>query len=260
MRQLLPTYAEEADLPAAYAYPADRTWLRANMVSSLDGSAVQSGRSGGLSGPGDKDVLAVLRGLADVVLVGAGTARAEGYRAPRAKPAYADLRAGLGQRPAPTLALVSRRLDLDPDSALFTGDERTLVVTDEHSEAAARERLGEVADVLVAGSDDVDLPYACALLSDRGLRRVLCEGGPRLLGAVVAAGLLDELCLTLSPKAVGGAGTRIVHGPDLDVGFRLAHLLEDDGVLLARYLRTPESRAAADHPPAALPPSLPAEQ
>lgn len=241
MRQLLPTYAADigdADLRAGYAYPNTRTWVRANMVSSLDGSAVQDGRSGGLSGPADKGVFALLRGLADVVLVGAGTARAEGYRAPRAKPAYADLRASLGQRPAPVLALVSRRLDLDPASALFTGDERTLVVTHAGSDPSARERLGRVADVLVAGSDDVDIAYACELLSERDLPRVLCEGGPRLLGNVLAAGRLDELCLSLSPTAVGGMGPRIVHGADLDVGFRLAHLLEDAGFLFARYLRT----------------------
>ena len=104
--------------------------MRANMVTSLDGSAVRGGRSGGLSGEDDQQVFGVLRGLADVVLVGAGTARTEGYRALRPKPAYADLRASHGQRPAPVLALVSGRLDLDPASALFHGGgERTVVVT-----------------------------------------------------------------------------------------------------------------------------------
>lgn len=103
MRQLLPSYDPDVDLREAYRYPTDRPWVRANMVSSLDGSAVQDGRSGGLSGEADKAVFGVLRGLADVVLVGAGTAAAEGYRAPKAKASYADLRASLGQRPAPVL-------------------------------------------------------------------------------------------------------------------------------------------------------------
>ena len=107
MRQLHPTYDEKVDPIVAYRYPNDRPWLRANMVSSLDGSAVRDGRSEGLSSAADKEVFGVLRGLADVVLVGAGTARTEGYRALRPKEAYAGVRASLGQRPAPVLALVS---------------------------------------------------------------------------------------------------------------------------------------------------------
>jgi riboflavin biosynthesis pyrimidine reductase len=206
------------------------------MVSSLDGSAVQDGRSGGLSGSADKTVFAVLRGLCDVVVVGAGTARAEGYRAPRPKPAYAGLRARLGQRPAPVLALVSQRLDLDPASDLFTGDERTVVVTSASSDPAARDRLRQVADVLVAGEERVDLAKAVDELAGRGLPRLLCEGGPRLLGDVVAAGLLDELCLSLAPKVVGGQGTRIVLGEPLDAPFVPGHLLEQDGVLFGRYV------------------------
>ncbi|HEX6920860.1 MAG TPA: dihydrofolate reductase family protein, partial [Actinomycetes bacterium] len=97
MRRLHPTYDESVDLVEAYAYPTGRPWVRSNMVSSVDGSAVVDGRSGGLSSAADKQVFGVLRGLCDVVLVGAGTARKEGYRAPRPKPDYADLRASLGQ-------------------------------------------------------------------------------------------------------------------------------------------------------------------
>lgn len=237
MRQLLPTPEPEVDLLAAYRYPADRTWVRANMVTSLDGSAVQDGRSGGLSGAADKAVFATLRALCDVVLVGAGTARAEGYRAPKAKEAYASMRAFLGQRPAPVLALVSRSLGLDPGSDLFTGDERTVVITSAASEDDARDRLREVADLIVVGEDAVDIGAAVDELADRGLPRVLCEGGPSLLGDVVAAGRLDELCLSLSPKVVGGSGTRIAHGVETDASFTPAHLLEQDGILFARYSR-----------------------
>lgn len=236
MRQLLPTYSDEVDLRVAYAYPPGRTWVRANMVTSLDGSAVQDGRSEGLSGTADKEVFGVLRGLADVVLVGAGTARAEGYKAPRTKPSYADLRAGLGQRPAPVLALVSRRLDLDPASALFTGDERTIVITTEDSDQARRSELAEVCDVVLAGTGKVDIEAAIDRLAERGLARILCEGGPTLLGDLINAGRLDELCLTISPKAVGGGGTRIVQGEQVDQSLALGHLLEHDDVLLSRYL------------------------
>lgn len=240
MRRLFPTYAEEVDLAEAYAYPEGRRWVRANMVSSVDGSAVAEGRSGGLSGMGDKEVFAALRGLCDVVLVGAGTARAEGYRAPKPKEAYADLRVAAGQRPAPSLALVTSRLDLDPASPLFGGPEPTFVITSRSSDEAVRERLAEVAEVIVAGEEHVDVATALDRLCDRGLSRVLCEGGPRLLGEVVASGSLDELCLTVSPALVGGDGPRVLDGPALD-GVRdidLAHLLEQDGSLFARYVLT----------------------
>jgi len=244
MRRLLPSYAEDlrdADLVEAYAYPTGRPWVRANMVSSLDGSAVVDGRSGGLSSAADKKVFGVLRGLCDAVVVGAGTARAEGYRAPRAKQDYADLRAGLGHRPAPVLVLVSRRLDLDPASGLFVGAaERTLVVAPASSDPAARERLADVADVVVAGDREVDMTAALAALVDRGLTRVLCEGGPHLLRDIAAAGRLDELCLTLSPHLVAGFGPRILTGEALE-GHRhlgLEQLIEDEGTLLARYTAT----------------------
>jgi riboflavin biosynthesis pyrimidine reductase len=238
VRQLLPTTVRDVDhdaLVAAYRYPDGGPWLRAKMVASLDGSAVKDGRSGGLGGPADKAVFDVLRGLADVVLVGAGTARAEGYRAMRPKAPYAGLRATEGQRPTPALALVTGSLDLDPDSALFGGVERTVVITHAGADASARDRLAAVADVVVAGERSVDIGVALDELTARGLRRVLCEGGPSLLADVAAAGRLDELCLTLSPQVVGGDGPRITHGPDLDTRWTLAHLLEEGGVLLSRW-------------------------
>ena len=241
MRQLLPTAADTVDLPDAYAYPADippgAAWVRANMVASLDGSAVKDGRSGGLGGPADKEVFGVLRSLCDAVVVGAGTARAEGYRAPRAKEVDGDRRAADSRRPAPVLVLVSRKLDLDPASDLFTGTERTVVVTSGSADRTSRDRLAEVADLVVAGDDDVDLAAAVDALAGRGLTRLLCEGGPSLLADVAAAGRLDELCLTISPQLVGGDGPRILHGADLDLAVTPTLLLEQDGVLLARYGR-----------------------
>lgn len=239
MRRLLPSAADDVDLTEAYAYPTDgRAWVRANMVGSVDGSAVVDGRSEGLSTPGDKKVFAVLRGLADAVMVGAGTARTEGYRTLRAKPDYVSLRAALEQRPSPTLVLVSGRLDLDPSSTLFHGGaERTVVVTSAGSDAGRRAQLAEVADVVVAGDDRVDVTMAVDELAARGLTRVLCEGGPHLLGDVAAAGRLDELCLTLAPRLVGGAATRILAGPSVGTTLSLTHLLEDASTLFARYVR-----------------------
>jgi riboflavin biosynthesis pyrimidine reductase len=134
------------------------------------------------------------------------------------------------------LALVSAELDLDPASPLFTGDERTLVITTEASPERIRLRLADVADVIVTGDTEVDLGDARKELETRGLQRVLCEGGPSLLGAVTAAGCLDELCLTVAPVIVGGDAARIVAGPSADAGLRLAHVLEEDGFLFTSYV------------------------
>jgi riboflavin-specific deaminase-like protein len=236
VRQLLPVTSDDVDLRELYAFPTHRPWVRANMVCSLDGSAVHNGRSEALSGPSDKKVFGVLRGLCDAVLVGAGTARTEGYRGLKARATYADIRAELGQTPAPRLVVVSRQLDLDPTSELFVGDQPTIVITHAGSDESARSRIAEVADVIVCGDEDVDLPAALDELAGLGLRRILCEGGPSLLADVAATGRLDDLCLTLSPLLVGGDGPRVLHGAHSDVKLRLAHLLEEDGILLGRWV------------------------
>jgi riboflavin biosynthesis pyrimidine reductase len=171
VRRLLPQpVSDDPDLDEVYAYPTDRPWVRANMVTSVDGSATAEGRSGGLSSAGDKRVFRVLRGLCDVVLVGAATVRVEGYRPLRAYPAYEQRRASAGQPPSPALAVVTNRLDLDLDGPLFTAPERrTVVVTCEAADpsqlGAARERV----DVLVAGTSAVDLGVAVRELHARGL-------------------------------------------------------------------------------------------
>ena len=179
----------------------------------------------------------MLRGLCDVVLVGAGTARHEEYREPRAKPAFRTYRESFGQRSAPVLALVSRTLDLDPASRLFDGDERTVVITTSSSDERLRMRLAEVSDVILAGETEVDVRLARHELGTRGLLRVLCEGGPSLLAAVASAGCLDELCLTVAPVLAGGDGPRVLDGPASGLGgLSIAHLLEEDGFLFTRYV------------------------
>ncbi|MFB7666090.1 pyrimidine reductase family protein [Kitasatospora sp. NPDC056138] len=207
-------------LAQTYRYPAEvvgeRPWVRACMVSGLDGAAVWQGRSGGLSGPADAELLAVLRGLADVVLVGAGTARSERYGPADVHPGLARARLAAGQEPAPAIAVVSGSLDLDPGSDLFSRPPaspgaRTLVITAARAPAAARQALERVAEVVVAGEEAVEPALAVLELERRGLRRVLCEGGPRLLAGLWAADLLDELCLTVSPMLTGGGGPRILH-------------------------------------------------
>lgn len=231
-------------LAAVYAYPDQvnhgRPWLRANMVTGLDGGARLEGLSEGLSGDADKRVFGVLRALSDVVLVGAQTVRAEGYRPGRARAEFAAARLAAGQAPAPTIAIVSRSLGLDLTAPLFTEPlVRTVVITTEDAPAEARAAVAEMADVILAGEGSVDLAAAVAALAGRGWTRLLSEGGPRLLGQLAAGGLLDELCLSLAPLITGGDAPRIVQGaqmPDVQ-RMRLVSLIEQKGFLFARYLR-----------------------
>ena len=224
----------------AYAYPPDRRWLRANMVASVDGAASADGRSGGLSSPADKRVFRVLRALADVIVVGAGTARAERYAAVTPEETTPTERVARCQTATPAIAVVTSRLDLDPGSGLFAGAAtRSFVLTCAAADPRRLRALREVADVVVAGEDRVDLPVALDALAERGLRRMLCEGGPALLTQIAAAGRLDELCLTISPLLTGGGAGRILAGAGLSppLPLRLSHLLEQDGALFARYAR-----------------------
>jgi riboflavin biosynthesis pyrimidine reductase len=243
VRQLLPPVAaadlEDAGLARVYADP-DGPWLRGNMVASADGAVSVDGLSGGLSSPGDRRLFWVLRGLADAILVGAGTARAEGYRATRPNDAWPALGLRDGRPAAPPLALVSRSLDLDPASPVFTGapaDAKTIVITCAAAPASAQEALGRVADVIIAGDVAVNLKDAIAALHDRGLSRILCEGGPTLLAQLADAGQLDELCLTVSPVLAGPGAPRIMAGAPFPAArLNLASVLEEDGTLFCRYL------------------------
>jgi riboflavin biosynthesis pyrimidine reductase len=238
---IFPSAGDELDLVGlaeVYAYPRER-WLRANMVTSADGAAYVDGRSTGLSGSDDKRIFGVLRVLADVVLVGAGTARVEEYRPALRRPSLASLREGRPE--TATIALVTRTLGLNLSSSLFTDtppDARTIVITCAAADAELRAATAKVADVIIAGEETVDLNEAVTALGDRGLRRVICEGGPHLLGDLTAAGLLDELCLSLSPALAGPGAGRIIAGePSAARPLALKQVLADaDGFLFARYV------------------------
>lgn len=228
------------DVAAIYTYPPSERWVRANMVGSLDGVASVDGVTATLSSAPDRRVFRLLRALADVILVGAGTVRAEGYRPAKVAEQWSGLREANGQQPTPPIAVVTRSLDLDPESALFTGDgPRPIVLTCTDAPSDRRAALTEVADVVDCGPSSVDPASALDALNERGLRRVLCEGGPTFLHELVAAGLIDELCLTIAPVLVSGDERQVLHGPTFDPprDFRLGTILEEGGVLLTRYLR-----------------------
>jgi riboflavin biosynthesis pyrimidine reductase len=213
--------------------------VRANFIASLDGAATHEGRTAGLNNADDKQVFDLLRRLSDVVLVGAGTLRAEGYADLRLEPAAVAWRTAHRLATQPTLAIVSGRLDLSPDMAAFArAPVRPLVLTHGGSPSDKRQALSHAADVVMCGEQAVDARAMLAELAQRGLRQVLCEGGPHLLGTLIEADCLDELCLTLSPVLENGAAGRIAAGAPLTPrGMRFAHVLAAGDMLMLRYER-----------------------
>lgn len=221
---------------------AGRSWVALGMVCSLDGAATVAGRTAELGGAADRLAFQRLRDASDAILVGAETVRVEGYRPPIGT---AERRAGRRERglaEVPRLVIVSGSLELPLDLPLLRDpDNPPLVVT--HG-AVSRERLAtveEVAEVVEVGRGPrVDLARLLGLLARRGLGRVLCEGGPRLAGALLADDLIDEVFLTIAPSLVGGPASRIVQA-ELEVARHLAVVsaYEHEGELLLRYTRPP---------------------
>lgn len=210
--------------------------VRVNFVSSIDGSATHEGKSGGLSGAADKRHFELLRRVTDVVLVGAGTVRDEGYGPMRVSDASAGWRSRHGMPQHPVFAIVTGDLDLDPSSPIFTAAPvRPIVITTTRTDTAA---FAPVSDVIAVGDEHVDLPAALAAIRAAGHAQVLCEGGPSLFGSFLAADLVDELCLTVAPTLEAGDGPRIAHGSvPAARDMRLGHILRGGDALLLRYVR-----------------------
>ena len=215
MRVLL---GPDVPLPELYAVPQE-PWLRLNMVATVDGAATgPSGTSRSINNEPDQVGFRLLRDQADVIVVGAGTLREEGYR-PNPLPIVAVSRSG---SVPPTLR------DCPPGQVLLATCERA------EGLAEARRVLGPQ-HVMVLGSHRVDLAVLRDALVDRGFRRILCEGGPHLLRDLLDQGVADEICVTTVPRVIGGLHPRISNGPPVDVPLRLHTLVEHDGTLLARW-------------------------
>jgi len=228
---------EPIDLAAHYAYPDGLAvpHVRVNFVSSIDGAVTVDGRSGGLGGEADHQVFGVLRELAEVVLVGAGTVRAEDYRGAR-KPTR-------GRATPPPIAVVTGSADLDPHARLFTDTQVAPIVLTGPDAPADRRAALAAAGAEVVVLDPLSPAAVVRELGRRRLHRVLCEGGPRLFGDLVAADLVDELCLTIAPVLAAGDAGRIAVGPPGSAArqLRLVSALEEDGELLLHYARTSDS-------------------
>jgi riboflavin-specific deaminase-like protein len=256
VRLLLPEpLPEPVDGPARYQADqrggfAHRPWVLLNMVASLDGAIAIEGRSGGLGGDSDRAVFLALRTCADVIVVGAGTARAEDYGPPQISADDRARRVERGQAPVPRLAVVTASLRLDPTSRLFADPERRpIVVTTSDAPVDQRRVLAEVADIVEAGLGRVDVRAMLGALRAGGAEVALCEGGPTLNGQLAAEGMVDEVCLTISPLLVGGHSPRLADSSEagLVAAMRLDRLLEDDGSLFLRYVR--DRPDPTDRPP-----------
>ncbi len=235
---------DDGELPQLYGYPeGDARWVRANFIASVDGGATADGKTGAMGGPGDRLIFHLLRELADVIVVGAGTVRVEGYSGAQLGVAKRQGRQARGQSEVAQLAIVTKSGRLDRDMPVFTRTEvPPLVITCAAAAEETRRRLADLCEVVdCSGADpgSVDEAVLLEALGARGMRRILTEGGPMLLGAFVQRDMLDELCLTIAPFLVGGLARRIATGPgQLLTRMRCAHILTDDvGYLYTRYVR-----------------------
>lgn len=256
MRRLLPDPAPEVDdaaLLGSYAPPAGPgPFVRFNFVSSIDGAATLGGLSGELGTEADKRVFMLLRRSADVILVGAGTVRAEGYAGELLDAPSRAWRLERGMAERPVLAVVSGHLDLDAGSRLFTANPGTiLVLTTGAADRGRAAALGAVAEVIAADAPGtaIDPAWIIRVLHGRGLRMIHSEGGPTLFADFQRADAVDSLCVTFSPLLAGGNSPRIARGRahDMPRGMALLALFEDQGTLLAEYRRDDPGRGGPAH-------------
>lgn len=242
-KRLLPLPVAEVDPRTVYEVerPArpDRPYVVVNMVASVDGAVALDGVTKALGSPTDQVIFHHLRGLADVVMAGASTVRAERYGPLRLPDETRAARLARGQAAQPTLIVVSRSLSFDWDARLFgRPDVRPLLLIPADAEPSSRVRAERVADLLAVGEGSVDLAAALQQLRARQVELLLCEGGPTLNAALLQNDLVDELCLTISPVVAATSGlqgifSRAGGGPPLPLD--LIHVLEEDSFLYLRY-------------------------
>lgn len=231
------TVRDVAELASFYADPPQG--VRVNMIFSADGAATFGGRAGPLSCETDQQLLKTLRGFADVVLVGAGTARAEDYGPVLLSEAQIAQRHRDGRTKPPPIAVISRTGEL-PARLVSNPDQPTLLVT--AAEFAMRHDVAgdQQCGVLVAGERSVDLARAVALLRAHGLSRILCEGGPTLLDELVDADIVEEICVTLAPKLAASQPVGHRRQPSrlpVPATLRLEHALTYENYLFVKYHR-----------------------
>ncbi|MCT1437856.1 dihydrofolate reductase family protein [Brachybacterium paraconglomeratum] len=221
-----------AALYAAPQLPPGAVHVRAMMTTTIDGAVAGADRtSGSLHDPDDSFLFSVLRALADVVLVGASTVRAEDYRSVRGREDLLRPSLRPGGAPRPALAIWSRSGEL-PD--YLDPDQPTYLLTPSAGAKDAARRSGlPAAQVLAADSAE----EAVEALAARGMRLIQAEGGPSALARLAEAELLDELCFTTAHRTVGGPSPRVLDGAAHETRWTLESLLLGEGATLSRYRR-----------------------
>ncbi|WP_280410989.1 pyrimidine reductase family protein [Nocardia asiatica] len=244
----LPNLVQSADLDDTallelYEEPGNPPWVRANFVVSVDGAVATVGSSSGLTSPFDQRVLKVLRDLSDVVLVGASTIRVEDYIGIRPTEAGKKWRLEHGLAAVPPIAVVTGRADIDPESRLLTNTlVPPIILTTTSATPSKKQLLRDAgAQVIELGEDSISSRAILDTLAELGMNRIVCEGGPILTGQLVADDVLDELCVTTSPKLLAGESPRITRSNQhVAVDMRCRHIIFDtDGAQLARWIRQP---------------------
>lgn len=216
--------------------PPGRPWVSTNMVMSLDGAYSRGGTSGALSSTADHELFIAHRSIADAVLVGASTVRAERYSRPSVSPRAAEIRAARGQEPVPRIVITSASLHLPADTPLLDGSPPVPILA--HPRTSDPAAAPDGVELLAAGEEGVDFAELLAVLGDRGVRHVACEGGPGVLGQLAAAGLIDEYLLTVSPSLVGGDRVGLLAGATpADADFDLHRVLRQSEHLMLSYRR-----------------------
>ena len=220
-------------------HPGNRPYVLTNMVSSADGAIAIDGQSGALGGPADFEVFMALRSVADIILAGAETVRAEKYKPPSPSAEVQEQRRARGQKARPTIAILTASANLDPDLPIFSEpDNRPIVLCGSAADTAALAKLDGLATILRAENDRLDPPVALGLLHGEGAATVLLEGGPSLNGQFISADCVDEWNLTIAPQLVAGdAGRTASGGGAVNHRFELGHLWRGDDLLFVQYLR-----------------------
>jgi riboflavin biosynthesis pyrimidine reductase len=232
--------------PAETAPPPQRPYLLLNMISTADGRATLGGRSGALGGGADRELFHGLRTAVDAVMAGAGTVRAERYGRLVRDERRREIRRERGLAEEPLACIVSGRLALSGEIPLLADPDARVAILTASKASLPEECRARIEYVRAAHEGVLDLARAMWELRERfGVRTLLCEGGPHLNARLLAAGLVDELFLSLAPKLASGdtasEALRILSGPELDppAALELVAALEHDSHLFLRYRVAP---------------------
>lgn len=223
----------DTPLHQLFAFPHDVTWVRAQMISSIDGACTGAdGRSGSLGTPADLEFFIHSRAAADIIIVGAGTARTEGYGPVELNKHTQQQRTNAGLQALPHLAIITTTGNVPPairqcPRSLFICPDTAVPQLHDHNITPEK---------IISLPGNVTPLAVRSALAQQGFRRQLCEGGPHILQEWLSAQAIDDLFLTTSPKLTGGTGLRIAQGPDTEHHARVGHIIISNDTVHTRWV------------------------